>query len=460
VAAPELHTPSTWTFGTSKQRFSSGFSTIFMHNTLAFPNGLSVPGAPAGPQRLDKYDQSHRAIGYGDSEESTDLDQSIVFSVFLIFTGAATLATAALYARQSLIVAYIVLGMAFGPSALGLINDVALLQELSHVGVVFLLFLLGLNLHPQDLWHMFRKATVVTLVSSALFAGLGMSTAWLFGYSLADSLIVGAAMMFSSTIIGLKLLPSTVLHHQHTGEIIISVLLLQDLVAILILLLLHGAAGDSDGWHRAAALGLSLPGFMIFAFGFSRFVLTRLLARFDTIQEYIFLLAIGWCLGMAELSEALGLSPEIGAFIAGIAVATQPISRFIAESLRPLRDFFLVVFFFSLGAAFDLTAMQGVLLPALTLALISLVVKPVVFRKLWVLEGESEALSREVGVRLGQISEFSLLIAVLATQSQVISIQTSYLIQLATLVTFIVSSYFIVLRYPTPIATSDRLRRD
>lgn len=388
------------------------------------------------------------------------MDQSIVFSVFLIFTGAATLATAALYARQSLIVAYIFLGMAFGPSALGLIKDIALLQELSQVGVVFLLFLLGLNLHPQDLWHMFRKATVVTLVSSALFAGLGISTAWFFGYSIAESLIVGAAMMFSSTIIGLKLLPSTVLHHQHTGEIIISVLLLQDLIAIVILLLLHGMAGSSDGWHRAAALGLALPGFLIFAFGFSRFVLTRLLARFDTIQEYIFLLAIGWCLGMAELSESLGLSPEIGAFIAGIAVATQPISRFIAESLRPLRDFFLVVFFFSLGAAFDLTAMQGVLLPALGLALISLVVKPVVFRKLWTFAGESEALSREVGVRLGQISEFSLLIAVLATQSQLISMQTSYLIQLATLITFVVSSYVIVLRYPTPIAISDRLRRD
>jgi Kef-type K+ transport system membrane component KefB len=413
-----------------------------------------------GAQRLDTRDVSSGATGYGDSEDSTGLDQSIVFSVFLIFTGAAALATAALYARQSLIVAYIFLGITFGPSALGLIKDVALLQDLSHVGVVFLLFLLGLNLHPQDLWNMFRKATFVTLVSSALFAGLGISTAWLFGYSMAESLIVGAAMMFSSTIIGLKLLPSTVLHHQHTGEIIISVLLLQDLIAILILLLLHGMTGNSDGWHRAAVLGLTLPGFLIFAFGFSRFVLTRLLARFDTIQEYIFLLAIGWCLGMAELSEALGLSPEIGAFIAGIAVATQPISRFIAESLRPLRDFFLVVFFFTLGAAFDLTAMQEVLLPALGLALISLVGKPLVFRKLWMFEGESETLSREVGVRLGQISEFSLLIAVLATQSQVISMQTSYLIQLATLVTFIVSSYVIVLRYPTPIATSDRLRRD
>ena len=380
--------------------------------------------------------------------------------MFLIFTGAAVLATLALYARQSVLVAYILLGMLLGPSALGLVRDIQLLQDLSHVGIVFLLFLLGLNLHPQDLWRMFRKATVVTLASSILFGALGSATAWAFGYNTAESIVIGAAMMFSSTIIGLKLLPSTALHHQHSGEIIISVLLLQDLIAILILLVLHGLTGASDGWHRASALSLTLPGFMLFAFGFSRFVLVRLLARFDTIQEYVFLLAIGWCLGMAELSEALGLSPEIGAFIAGIALATEPISRFIAESLKPLRDFFLVVFFFSLGAAFDLSAMNQVWAPALVLAAVGLLVKPEVFRRLWIREGESPALAREVGVRLGQISEFSLLIAVVATQSNVISMKASYLIQLATLITFIASSYFIVLRYPTPIAVSDKLRRD
>jgi Kef-type K+ transport system membrane component KefB len=388
------------------------------------------------------------------------LDQSIVFSVFLIFTGAAILATAALYARQSVLVAYIVLGMFIGPSGLSLIEDVKLLQELSHVGIVFLLFLLGLNLHPQNLWHMFRKATVVTLVSSVVFAALGFATAWSFGYGAVESAVIGAAMMFSSTIMGLKLLPSTVLHHQHTGEIIISVLLLQDMIAIVILLLLHGLSGTIDGWQSALVLSMVLPGFLLFAFGFSRFVLTRLLARFDTIKEYIFLVAIGWCLGMAELSEALGLSPEIGAFIAGVAVATEPISRFIAESLKPLRDFFLVVFFVSLGAAFDLSSMQHVVLPALILAAVSLLVKPVVFRMLWIREGETPELSQEVGVRLGQISEFSLLIALLATQSNVISTQASHVIQLATLISFIVSSYFIVLHYPTPIAVSDRLRRD
>ncbi len=388
------------------------------------------------------------------------MDQSIVFSVFLIFTGAAVLATAALYARQSMLVAYILLGMLMGPSALGLVKDVEMLRDLSHVGIVFLLFLLGLNLHPQDLWHQLGKATFVTLGSSLLFALLGGITALLFGYNPVDALVIGAALMFSSTIIGLKLLPSTVLHHQHTGEIIISVLLLQDLIAILIMLVLHSMAGASDGWQHATLITLALPGVLVFAFVFSRYVLTRLLARFDTIQEYIFLLAIGWCLGMAELAQALGLSPEIGAFIAGIAVATEPISRFIAESLKPLRDFFLVVFFFSLGAGLEFNTMQTVLPAAIALALISLLLKPFVFKLLWVRQGEAADISAEVGVRLGQISEFSLLIALLAVQSSVISVQASYLIQLATIITFIVSSYFIVLRYPTPMAVSDRLRRD
>ncbi len=387
-------------------------------------------------------------------------EHSIVFSVFLIFTGAAVLATIALYARQSLLVAYIFLGMLLGPHSLRLVRDVELLQDLSHVGIVFLLFLLGLNLHPQNLLRMFSKATLVTLISSTVFAVLGAITAWSFGFALIECLVIGAAMMFSSTIIGLKLLPSTVLHHQHTGEIIISVLLLQDLIAILILMILHGTSDGFISSQQLIKLSLSLPVLLLFAFGFSRFILTRLLARFDTIQEYIFLLAIGWCLGMAELAESLNLSPEIGAFIAGIAVATEPISRFIADNLRPLRDFFLVVFFFSLGASFDLGAMQQVLFPAAILAAISLLLKPWIFKKLWIYEGETENLSAEVGVRLGQISEFSLLIAILATESKVIGEQASYLIQLATLLTFIASSYFIVARYPTPIATSSKLRRD
>jgi len=384
----------------------------------------------------------------------------IVFAIFLIFTGAAVLATVALYARQALLIAYIVLGILFGPSVFGLITDPLLISGISKVGIMFLLFLLGLNLHPQNLLKLARETTLITGASSVLFSLIGFVVAWLLGYELGEALIIGATMIFSSTIIGLKLLPTTVLHHQHTGEIIISILLLQDIIAIVVLLLLQGESQGHSAALDIALLGLSLAGLIFFAYLFERFVLIRLIRRFDKIQEYIFLVAIGWCLGMAQLAAVLGLSHEIGAFIGGVALATSPISLFISESLKPLRDFFLIIFFFSLGASFDLAILTQVLLPATLLAVIALTIKPLVFRLLLRQAGEEVDRASEIGIRLSQMSEFSLLIAVLALELGIIGHQASYLIQLSTLISFIISSYIIVFRYPTPIAVSDRLRRD
>ncbi len=385
---------------------------------------------------------------------------ALVFTIFLVFTGAAGLATFALYARQAMLVAYIVLGVLLGPSVLDLVPRPELIADVSNIGIMFLLFLLGLNLHPQKLLQLLRETLVVTGVSSLLFAALGIAVGSVLGLSWTERLVVGAATMFSSTIIGLKLLPTSVLHHRHTGEIIISVLLLQDLIAIVILLLLQALGHGGVPLWDAGRLLLSLPLLIGVAIAVDRFVLDPLMARFDTIQEYLFLLAIGWCLGVAELAVQLGLSHEIGAFIAGVALATSPISTFIAESLKPLRDFFLVLFFFSLGAGFDMQTLPAVLVPALVLAAAALVLKPLVFRLLLQRSGEARHRAMEVGVRLGQISEFSLLIAVLALDLHVIGERASTLIQAATLLTFVASSYFIVLRYPSPMAVDARLRRD
>jgi len=382
---------------------------------------------------------------------------SLFFATFLIFTGAALFATVAMFARQALPLAYILLGVVVGPWGLGLVAEPETIQDIAQIGIVFLLFLLGLNLKPQDLLHMFGEASLVTLVSSAVFSLLGMAVALLFGFTMIEALVAGAAMMFSSTIIGLKLLPTTMLHHQHIGEIVISILLLQDMIAILILMLVQGGSMPV-GELMLVGLGLPLLGAVAY-FG-DRYVLFPLIARFDTIQEYVFLVAIGWCLGLAELAGLLGLSHEIGAFIAGVAMATSPIALFIADSLRPLRDFFLVMFFFSLGAGFELPAIGMVFWPALLLAGLSLAVKPVIFRLLLMRAGETERRSREVGVRLAQISEFSLLIALAALQAGVIAERASYLIQLAVLLSFAMSSIYVVRKYPTPIAVSDRLRRD
>jgi Kef-type K+ transport system membrane component KefB len=387
-------------------------------------------------------------------------DDSILYSIFLVFTGAAVLAALALFARQSLLVAYILLGGLLGPWGLGLVSDASIIRETGHIGIIFLLFLLGLNLHPWQLARMMKKALLVTLLSSLAFGAVGLVTAQLSGFNVTESLVIGAVMMFSSTIIGIKLLPTTALHHRHVGQVMISILLLQDIIAIIILLFLEGATQAGVEWHRVGWLALAVPLLVTLCFLFERYALVPLIRRFDTIQEYVFLAAIGWCLGIAQLAEVSGLSYEIGAFIAGVSLATNPIARFIAESFKPLRDFFLIMFFFSLGAGFDLSMLPGIAIPALSLAALMLAMKPLVFSKLLKFTGESGSLPAEVGVRLGQASEFSLMIAVLALNAGAIGLRASYLIQTTTLITFIVSAYLIMLRYPTPIAVNDRLRKD
>jgi Kef-type K+ transport system membrane component KefB len=387
---------------------------------------------------------------------------SITFSFFLIFSGAAVFASLALYTRQPLIIAYIALGACIGPYGLSKVEDPKLLSDIGHVGIIFLLFLLGLDMQPQALWATLRKSTVVAVSSSAIFLAMGTAVALLFGFPTQESLVVGAAMMFSSTIIGIKLLPTTVLHHRHIGELMIGLLLLQDLLAIVILMLLLSASAHSSGSivTELALTLFSLPLLMGAALLCVRYVLLPLITRFDRFHEYIFLLAIGWCLGVAEAAHYLGLSAEIGAFIAGITIATSPISQYIAVNLKPLRDFFLILFFFSVGARFDFSELDLVLAPTLLLSALVLGLKPVVYRYLLKGVSEKRSLGWDLGFRLGQTSEFSLLIAYVAIGGELITKQTSLLIQATTILTLVASSYIVVLNYPTPIAISDRLRRD
>jgi len=387
---------------------------------------------------------------------------TITFSFFLIFTGAALFASIALYTRQPLIIAYIALGAVIGPFGLSMVTDLNLLSDIGHVGIIFLLFLLGLDMQPQALWSTLRKSTVVAIFSSLLFIAVGFAVPYLFGFSFRDSLVVGAAMMFSSTIIGIKLLPTTVLHHRHIGELMIGLLLLQDVLAIIVLMVLYSATdgGSSDMGADLALSMLSLPLLVGGALLVVRYLLLPLITKFDRFHEYIFLLAIGWCLGVAESAAALGLSAEIGAFIAGITIATSPISQYIAVNLKPLRDFFLILFFFSVGARFDFTVLGDVIFPALVLSVLVLTCKPAVYRFLLGGVSEKRSLAWDLGFRLGQASEFSLLIAYVAVGSALISTEASLLIQATTIITLLVSSYIVVLNYPSPIAISDKLRRD
>lgn len=384
----------------------------------------------------------------------------LIFAFFVIFTGAAVLGTLALYARQALIVAYIFLGIIAGPGVTGIVSEVSLIQDIAQVGIMFLLFLLGVDLRPAGLLNTLRQTTLVTVVSSIIFAAAGTVIGVIAGFDMHEAVLIGITLMFSSTILGLKLLPTTALHHQRMGQLIIGVLLFQDVIAVAVLLLVETTGTGSSAYTDILRVFAGVPVLAAVAYIFGRFVLQRLFLRFDTIREYIFLVTVGWCLGMAELGAAFGFSHEIGAFIAGVTLATSPIAEYIADTLRPVRDFFLVMFFFALGAAFQLEALQQVWLWAGVLITVALLLKPLVFNGLFRMVGEKPGMSREMSVRLGQISEFSLLVAFVAMDTEFISERASYLIQTATIAGFVLSSSWIVMRFPTPIAVSDRLRRD
>lgn len=382
---------------------------------------------------------------------------SLLFSFFLIFTGAAMLSTVALFLRQPLLVAYIFVGVILGPFGLGYIADAPLLTDIAEFGIIFLLFLLGLDMQPSKLFVTLRKTFLVTLASSAAFFALGFGSGFLFSFTLTESIVIGFSMVFSSTIIGIKLLPTTVLHQKHMGELMVGILLMQDFIAIFILAFLD--SGNIEETNALRVL-LAFPLLLGLAYVTTRYVLVTLIARFDHFKEYIFLLAIGWCLGLAALASQMGLSAEIGAFVAGVSLATSPIALYIAHSLKPLRDFFLILFFFSLGAQFNVGLLSEIIAPALLLAVLALSIKPVIFHALLQRFSERSRLAWDAGLRLGQISEFSLLIAFVAVQSGAIGEAASLTIQGAAIVTFLISSYIVVMYCPTPIATNPKLRRD
>ena len=324
--------------------------------------------------------------------------------------------------------------------------------------MTLLLFLAGIELQPRRLVGLFRETALVTAGSGAIswLAAFLFSLAW--GFSPNDSMYIGLALMFSSTILVVKLLPTTTLHQKRMGAICISILILQDLIAVAVLWFMRAA-----GYHTALHIVL-LPlkgAFLIgFALAFEQFALRRIMKYSERFHETLYLLCLAWCLGMAMLSGALGFSYEVGAFIAGMALARSPIALFLSEGLKFFRDFFLVLFFFVLGARLDLLVARAMLVPAMVLAALFLLTKPLVFYLLFRLGGERKPFSGEAALRLGQTSEFSLIIAALAAHAGLVGARASQLIQLSTIATMIVSCYLVVLFHPTPMGFRKGLKQD
>ncbi len=347
--------------------------------------------------------------------------------------------------RQPLILGYIIAGLIVGPSALHLIHATELFESFSEIGIALLLFIIGLGMHIDEFKRLGKVVFLVALNTFITIALLGFASASILGFHKTEALIIGLALFFSSTIIIVKILSDKREQNRLHGQIAIGVILIDDLVATLALLFLV-AGKDGGGLNLNQLLVLGAKGIilMLFLVICSRKILPKVSRYMANSQELLFLAAIAWGFGIATLFERAGFSIEIGALFAGVALASSPYVQEISARLRPLRDFFIVLFFITLGERLDISNLGSAIVPALVFSAIVILGKPIIVMATSGLLGYTKRVSFKAGVNLSQISEFSIILVMLAVAEGVVDKHIGSVITLVAIITIAISTYLMM----------------
>jgi Kef-type K+ transport system membrane component KefB/Trk K+ transport system NAD-binding subunit len=342
--------------------------------------------------------------------------------------------------RQPLILGYILTGVVVGPAVFNLLR-VDTFDAFASIGIALLLFIIGLGMNISVIKRLGGTVFITTAIELLTVGSVGFVVSSLLGFGRMESLIIGLCLFFSSTIIIVKMLTDKKEQNRLHGQIAIGIILLDDIVATVALLLIAGAKDHTLGVGELGLLavqGAALAAFLILA----SVVLLPKITRFVAgSQEMLFLFAIGWGFGVASLFQLAGFSIELGALFAGVALAGLPYAQEIEARLKPLRDFFVVLFFIVLGKSLTVAGLSDALLPALALSAVVVVLKPVTIVSALGMMGYSKRVSFMAGIHLSQISEFSIVLAVLASATGLASKEIGTVITLVAIITIACSSY-------------------
>ncbi len=360
--------------------------------------------------------------------------------------------------RQPLIVGYILTGILAGPSFLHLIADQTTFEGFSSIGIALLLFIIGLGLNFGVIRKLGKTVVVVALLEISVMLLIGYLVARAIGLSSLDALFIGSALTFSSTIIIVKVLNDKRQQTRLYGQICIGILLVEDIVATAALLVLSannngGISGGEIGWLALKGVGLAAA---------LTFISTQLLPRLSRFiassQELLFLFAIAWGFGIATVFSIVGFSLEVGALFAGVSLAGLPYAQEIAARLKPLRDFFIVVFFIVLGERLQLQHISLVIVPALLFSVLVIFCKPLLVMTGLGFLGYTKRTSFKAGLPIAQISEFSLVLVLLAQSYHLVSAETSATVTLIALITIGATTYLMHYDDQLYARLEDRLR--
>ncbi|MEK7183007.1 MAG: cation:proton antiporter family protein [Patescibacteria group bacterium] len=363
------------------------------------------------------------------------------FAAVIVMAGVVSIVTHKL--RQPMIIAYILTGVFAGPSVLGFTHSFEIFEALSSIGVAFLLFIVGLNLNWRNVKDVGGVALAAGVGQVTLSSAAGFGVAQLLGFDLVTSGFLGIAFAFSSTIIIVKLLTDNEDINRLHGRIAIGVLLVQDLIAMMLLLLL---AAYADGGSLATVLTSSLiKGLLVIAalWLFAKFIIPHLFRYAATSQELLFLIALSWCFAVASGLQLLGFSLEIGALLAGISLSGTGFQHEIEAKIRPLRDFFLVLFFVVLGTQLVATDVVHLAVPIVAFSLLILAGNPIVLVAIMRLMGYHPRTGFLTGTTLAQVSEFSFIVIGGGVALGLIDQELISLVTVVALITIACSSYMI-----------------
>lgn len=346
--------------------------------------------------------------------------------------------------KQPLIIGYILSGILVGPFVLNLVGNIESISTFADFGIAFLLFIVGLNLSPKIIKEVGMIAVLTGLGQVIFTSVIGYIIGIGLGFDSVTSIYIAIALTFSSTIIMMKLLSDKDDLDSLYGKIARGFLLVQDFVAIFILIVVSSFSGGKGAFENILIVLIKGGIYFILVAPIAIYILPRLTSFFAKSSEFLFLFALAWGLGLSALFYSAGFSIGVGALIAGVLLSISPYSFEISAKMRPLRDFFLISFFLSLGSVMVFNGIGNMIFAAIIFSAFILIGNPLIVIIIMGLMGYSKRVGFEAGLTVAQISEFSLILISLGVSAGHLSREILSFVTFIGLFTIAGSTYMVM----------------
>lgn len=351
--------------------------------------------------------------------------------------------------KQPIVIGYILAGivasLVISAGFMSLEASSDIINLFSKFGIAFLLFMVGLHMNPKVIKEIGFVSMAIGFGQIIFTFFLGVVFChYLLNFDFRTSIYIGIALAFSSTIIVMKILSDKRNLDSLYGKISIGILIVQDLVAIFVLMIMSSLTGGNVPGSSPFETLFSGGILIVVLFSLGYFVIPRFVKKVAESQELLFLFSICWCFVIAALFSYFEFSIEIGALLAGMVLSISKYSIEISAKIKPLRDFFLIIFFIILGLNIQLSNLGSIFLISLLLSIFALLLKPIITMGLMIMAGYTKRTNFMVGTAIAQISEFSLIILALGVSSGQISKEILSMLTLTGIITIALSTYMMI----------------